>query len=45
MGAMRNLYKFWLRNLKERDNFEDLGIDGRIILIKEKNVRMWTGFI
>jgi hypothetical protein len=23
---------FWERNLKERDHFEDLGVDGRIIL-------------
>ena len=23
---------FWRRKLRERDNFEDIGIDGRIIL-------------
>jgi len=23
---------FWLGNLKERENFEDLGLDGRIII-------------
>jgi len=23
---------FWWRNLRERDNFEDPGVDGRIIL-------------
>jgi hypothetical protein len=24
--------KFWLKNLKEGDHIEDLGIDGRVIL-------------
>jgi len=23
---------FWWRNLRERDNLEDIGVDGRIIL-------------
>jgi hypothetical protein len=23
--------KFWMENLMERDHFEDLGIDGRIL--------------
>jgi len=27
------VYRFWWGNLKERDQLEDLGIDGRIILI------------
>jgi hypothetical protein len=29
---IRNYTKFWLESLKERDNSEDLGIDGRVIL-------------
>jgi hypothetical protein len=28
---MRNPYKFKLENLKARDNFRDLDIDGRIV--------------
>jgi hypothetical protein len=31
-GEMRSTYKVWLESLKGRDHFEDLGIDGRIIL-------------
>jgi hypothetical protein len=31
MEGMRNT-KFWSANLKGRDHFEDLGMDGRIIL-------------
>jgi hypothetical protein len=40
--------KFWQGSLKERDYFEDLGVDGRIILkrILEKwNVEECTVFI
>jgi hypothetical protein len=38
--------KFWLENIK-RDNFEDLGTDGRIALkcILKKCVKECTGFI
>jgi hypothetical protein len=32
MVDMRNAYKFWLENLKRRDQSEDLGIDEKIIL-------------
>jgi hypothetical protein len=33
MGEKREEYKrFWWENLRKRDNFEDLGVDGRIIL-------------
>jgi hypothetical protein len=32
MGEMRNTYKYWPENLKERDQSEDLEVDGRIIL-------------
>jgi len=43
------MYKtIWLRSLKERDNLEDLGIDGRIIVkwtSREKFVRAWTVLI
>jgi len=29
MGEMREMHtKFWLENLKGRDNSEDLGVDG-----------------
>jgi hypothetical protein len=34
-----------VRNLKERDEFEDLGVDGRIILkkiFKQSFGRVWT---
>lgn len=37
-----------VRNLKERDEFEDLGVDGRIILkkiFKQSFGRVWTWFI
>jgi hypothetical protein len=38
MGEMRNAYKIWPENLKRGDHLEDLGIDGRMILV-------WTRFI
>jgi hypothetical protein len=31
-GESRGLYRVWLRNLEERDNLEDTGVDERIIL-------------
>jgi hypothetical protein len=37
---------FWWENLRERDNFEDPGIDGRIILrwiFRKWYVTAWTG--
>jgi hypothetical protein len=40
--------KFWLGNFKERDNLEDLSVDGRTILQKilgKQGVVKWTGFI
>jgi hypothetical protein len=34
---------FWLEGLKERDYFEDLGVDGRIILKWNLNRIGWLG--
>jgi len=38
---------FWLGNLKERENFEDLGLDGRIIIkwVFKKWHGAWIGLI
>ena len=38
---------FWWGNLKERDHFEDLGLNGRIILkwTFHKYYGVWTGFM
>jgi len=38
---------FWWGNLREKDHFEDLGVDGRIILKRAFNrwVGVWTGLI
>jgi hypothetical protein len=39
---------FWLKNLKERDHSEKLGVDGRIILewiLGKYCGRWWTGCI
>jgi hypothetical protein len=32
MGEMRNAYKFWSENLKERSHLGDLHVDERMIL-------------
>jgi hypothetical protein len=40
--------KFWSENLKGRDNSEDKGVDGRIILdwmLQKYGGKVWTGFI
>jgi hypothetical protein len=37
-----------MRNLKERDQFEDLGVDGKIIsewILSKEVGKLWTGFI
>jgi hypothetical protein len=39
----RSAYRVWYGNLKERDNLEDLGIDGRVF--KKWGGRVWTGLI
>jgi hypothetical protein len=39
---------FWLGNLRESSAFEDLGVDGRMILkwiLKKLFRRAWTGLI
>jgi len=46
--TMITTYKILVENLKWRDNLEDLGVNGRMILrriLKEEAARMWTGFI
>jgi hypothetical protein len=42
MGKMRNAYNSSVGKLEGRDNSEDLGVDGKIMLEGEK---VWTGFI
>ena len=40
--------RFWWGNLRERDHFEDAGLDERIILrwiFRKWNVGLWTGLI
>ena len=44
----RNAYRVWWVNLKKRENFQHLGVDGSIILKLVMNKyygRAWTGFI
>jgi hypothetical protein len=48
MKEMRNLYEILVRKPEGKRNLADLGIDGRIILIKwiinKQDMRVWTGF-
>jgi len=41
MGEKRGVYRIWWGNLTERDNLEDPGTDGRIILRWIFRSRMW----
>ena len=55
MGAACSTYwrgkhahvEFWWGNLRKRDHFEDLGVDGKKILIRrifrKLDVGVWTG--
>ena len=51
MDAICSTYEgggFWWENLRERDHFEDLGVDGRIILrwiFRKWDVGGWNGSI
>jgi hypothetical protein len=45
-GERRVYTEFWWGNLKERDNLEDRGISGRMIvrwIFRKCNVGAWTG--
>jgi len=48
LGKEEMYTRFWWRNLRERDNLEDPGVDGRIILrciFSKCDVGAWTGSI
>jgi hypothetical protein len=45
-GEERRIQGFGGENLRERDNWEDQGVDGRIILrwiSRKRDVGVWTG--
>jgi len=46
-GKRRDAYRGFVKELKERDHLEDLGVEGRIIfkLIYKKWNGAWNGFI
>lgn len=46
-GSKKTHTRFWSENLKERDDLENLGVDGMIILqfiLKDHGVRLSTVF-
>jgi hypothetical protein len=46
MGRREACTEFWWGNLRERDHWEDPGVDGRIILrwiFRKWDVGVWTG--
>jgi hypothetical protein len=46
LGDGRDVYRVWCENLRERDNWGDRGIEGRIILrriFRKWGVGVWTG--
>jgi len=48
MGRAEVYTGFWWRSLRERDNFEDPCVDGRIILrwiFRKWHLGVWTGSI
>jgi hypothetical protein len=48
MEEMRNSCRILVGELEGKDNLEDLGIDGRIILrwsLEKWGLKVWTGFI
>jgi hypothetical protein len=45
-GGGERRVQFWWENLRERDHWEDPGIDGRIVLrwiLRKLDVGVWTG--